>query len=176
MAKKRRTFGKTTKQWDNLYNKLKRELKGEHGVTRLTKTEFKEVWTKRPKGTTINDIARALRKEDEFKQYERKYSRLEKQGYGISNKLSETKFKQQLEEYKNLDELVEAHLFVSRKQAKNWKEHLEKMRNKYEEELEELGILDLNERDFLKSGEKHDLFWDFIDRHGGWNEVFEYGA
>lgn len=159
---KRKSYGKTTKQWDILYNKYKNKLKGARGLSRLNKTEFKQAWINRSKGTTVSDLARQTRKEDIHIRYEREYSRAETRGIQLGAKLSKKAFEQEFGEYRNVKDLVESQFFVSRKQAENWKEHAQK-----------LGI-EVNITDFFKINEKHDEFWAAIEARGGWEEAFEY--
>ena len=162
MAKKRKSYGKTTKQWDILYNKYKSKLKGERGLNRLNKTEFKQAWTNRSKGTTVSDLARQTRREDAYIGYEREYARAEARGIQLGAKLSKKAFQQESGEYRNTKDLVESQFFVSRKQAENWMKHAQK-----------LGI-EANITDFFKINERHDEFWAAIEALGGWEEAFEY--
>lgn len=159
---KRKSYGKTAKQWDNLYNKYKKELKGQRGLSKLNKTEFKQAWVNRSKGTTVSDLVKQTRKEDVYTKYEREYSRAEARGIQLGSKLSKRAFDQEFGEYRNTKDLVESQFFVSRKQAENWMKHAQK-----------LGI-EANITDFFKINKKHDEFWAAIEARGGWEEAFEY--
>lgn len=159
---KRKSYGKTAKQWDILYNKYKNKLKGQRGLSKLNKTEFKQAWVNRAKGTTVSDLVQQTRKEDMHIRYEREYLRAEIRGVQLGAKLSKKAFEQEFGEYRNVKDLVESQFFVSRKQAENWKKHAEK-----------LGI-EVNITDFFKINEKHDEFWAAIEARGGWEEAFEY--
>ena len=164
MKKKRKTYGKTAKQWDNLYNKYKEPLKYQRGITKLTKSEFKEAWFNRNPGETVKDLIKQTRNESLYSQYKREYKKTEKKGFVLADILSEKAFEQQFSEYGTIKELTEGQLFVSKKQSKNWVEHAKK-----------LGI-NLKESDALAMNEKYDLFWDAISALGGWEVAFEYGA
>ena len=199
MAKrKRRSYGKTTKQWDKLYRDYRSKLKGERGLVRLTKTEFKKIWSSRPEGTTIRDIAHGTRKEDEYSKYERKYQSYERSGYEMGKKVSKEAFAQQLEEYGSVESLIEFQRNVTKKQGETWMDHLKTLKKKYKNVLDEFkkqieenpnntelmegynnflqyqDILTLKKTDFFKENEKSQKFWDLIEIFGGWEEAFDY--
>lgn len=164
MRKKTRKYGKTTKQWDNLYSRYKNELKGEHNITRMNKSEFIQTYINKDKKTSVSDIARKTRVEDKYTQYERLYGRAERRGIGLGAKLSERTFEQKLRQYDNIKNLLGKQQFISNKQAKIWSEHAKQVGFK------------LSELDFLRENENSSKFWQYIDAHGGWDEVFEYGS
>ena len=160
---KRKSYGKTTKQWNQLYNKYKSKLKGQRGISRLNKTEFKQAWINRSKGTTVSDLVQQTRKEDTYIGYEREYSRAEKRGVQLGAKLSRKAFEQQFSEYRNIKDLIESQFFVSRKQAENWVKHAQR-----------IGLKDININDFFKENNKSTEFWSKIEELGGWEAAFEY--
>lgn len=176
MRKKRRTYGKTAKQWDALYNRYKAQLKYERGLVKLNKSEFEKAWATRSEGTTIKDIVAQTRKDslDPFKKYQILYKREERKGYKLSKILSEETFKEQVAEYGSVESVLQAHFEVSKRQVENWLEHLDILRKKHEKELEESGITKMTAADFYKDNDKAAAFWALIDSLGGWEEAFEY--
>lgn len=160
--RKPKSYGKTAKQWDTLYNRYKEGLRYQHGITRLTKTEFKEAWSKRGKKETIATLVEKTKTESLYSQYLRVREKNIKKGYASKKELSEKAFYSQIGEYNNnVKSFVEYESLITRKQAKNWSEH-----------AAFLGM-DVSIDDFRAMNDKYDAFWALVNSLGGWEVAFE---
>ena len=169
-----RSFGKTTKQWNRLYEsyKTKAKARGLRLIDLVGKKDFKKTYSELKTSGSKNvnkTIVKDTKKLNEFEIYLKKYNIYKRKGYILGDVLSEEEYKVIKESYaseRNVPfAIAENSLFTSKLQAKNLKLHYD--------------MLGLTKKaktsDFYKNNEITEAFWSEIEARGGWDQAFNYG-